>query len=453
MTRNCRFWFFCLAITVAVAVHAATITVSSTADSGAGTLRNALAAANDGDTIDATGVSGSIYLTSGQLSISKSLTVLGPGAYNLSIVGNLSNRVFHVYNGAVATITGLWIRNGGPYGTNDYSGGGGFRNDDSTLTVSNCVISGNSGGSTIGTHGAGTGGGILNFSFSSAPATLTIVSSALVGNYAYLGGGIMNWARLGFNSKVKLISSTLSGNYATSRLGGAIYSAADSGRTASVTIVATTLSDNYSGVNSTAIYLGVGATPLEIGNSILNNPGTNVFAGTSEITSHGYNIISDSGGGFFTATGDKINTNPMLGPLSDNGGPTFTHALMVGSPAIDAGKRDVIPELASSIDQRGEPRYDNPDISNASGGDGTDIGAYEASELRVTAVQMTGADFQLSFTSWLGTNYEVQSRSDLTTGSWLPLAGSTPGNGGVASTTVSNAFSVPKQFYRIHPVP
>src|SRR5262249_40095581 len=85
---------------------------------------------------------------------------------------------------------------------------------------------------------------------------------------------------------------------------------------------------------------------------------------------------SDWGGGLLAAMGDQINTDPMLGPLQDNGGPTFTHALLTGSPAIDAGKNFT----AATMDERG-PGFvrtsDNPSVGNANGGDGTDIGAYE----------------------------------------------------------------------------
>jgi hypothetical protein len=173
----------------------------------------------------------------------------------------------------------------------------------------------------------------------------------------------------------------------------------------------------------------------------LNNSGV--------VTSDGYNLSSDNGGGFLGALGDQINTDPMLGPLQDNGGPTFTMALRFGSPAIDKGK-----SFSLTTDQRGQPRpYDDPNIPNAPGGDGSDIGAYEASELRISAVQKVGNNLRLDFTSLLGANYEVQRRSDLVTGSWGPLAGSAPGNGGIASTTVSNAFNQSHQFYRIHTVP
>ena len=94
------------------------------------------------------------------------------------------------------------------------------------------------------------------------------------------------------------------------------------------------------------------------------------------MTSLGYNLSNDDGGGLLTAMGDQINTDPMLGPLQDNGGPTFTHAPLTGSPAIDAGKNFT----AGTTDQRGAGfvrTFDDPSIANANGGDGTDIGAFE----------------------------------------------------------------------------
>src|SRR5207249_2316251 len=80
------------------------------------------------------------------------------------------------------------------------------------------------------------------------------------------------------------------------------------------------------------------------------------------------NLSSDNGGGFLAATGDEINTDPMLGPLQDNGGATFTHALLPGSPAIDAGDPSFTPP--PDYDQRGSG-YSR--IANGR----VDIGAFE----------------------------------------------------------------------------
>ncbi len=91
------------------------------------------------------------------------------------------------------------------------------------------------------------------------------------------------------------------------------------------------------------------------------------------MSSLGYNLSSDNGGGFLTATGDQINTDSMLGPLQDNGGSTFTHELLSGSPAINAGDPNFDPNSFNPpmvYDQRGTGfnRVVNGRI---------DIGAYE----------------------------------------------------------------------------
>src|SRR5262249_46384430 len=76
------------------ALPANIIVVTNTNDSGPGSLRQALADANDGDTIDATGVSGTILLTSGELEITHGVTINGPGAASLAVNGNANSRVF-----------------------------------------------------------------------------------------------------------------------------------------------------------------------------------------------------------------------------------------------------------------------------------------------------------------------------------------------------------------------
>jgi hypothetical protein len=74
---------------------------------------------------------------------------------------------------------------------------------------------------------------------------------------------------------------------------------------------------------------------------------------TGTVTSLGYNLSDDDSGGFLIGPGDQINTDPMLGPLQSDGGPTFTHALLSGSPAIDAGNPSFIP--LPDYDQRACP--------------------------------------------------------------------------------------------------
>ena len=92
----------------------------------------------------------------------------------------------------------------------------------------------------------------------------------------------------------------------------------------------------------------IGGTILKTSRSFTN---ISSRAGAT-VTSLGYNLSNDNGNGDLIGPGDRINTDPMLGPLQNNGGPTFTHALLPGSPAIDAGD----PEFTgSSYDQRGCP--------------------------------------------------------------------------------------------------
>ena len=95
------------------------------------------------------------------------------------------------------------------------------------------------------------------------------------------------------------------------------------------------------------------SSSLELGNTILKAraSGSNIFNDGASFITHGYNVCSDDGSGFLNGPGDQINTDPMLGPLQDNGGPTFTHALLPGSPAIDAGDPKFSPP--PYYDQRG----------------------------------------------------------------------------------------------------
>src|SRR5207245_6217535 len=78
--------------------HAATMTVTSLADSGPGTLREAIATASSGDTIDF-GITGTILLTSGEIAVSSDLAIDGPGAPALAIDGNLAGRIFEIASG------------------------------------------------------------------------------------------------------------------------------------------------------------------------------------------------------------------------------------------------------------------------------------------------------------------------------------------------------------------
>ena len=150
------------------------ITVTNTNDSGPGSLRDALAIANDGDTIDATSISGAIALTSGELLVDTSVTINGAGADALAVDANMASRGFRILSsGLTVTISGFTIRNSHA-GT---TGGGIDNENNSIVTINNCTVSGNS---------AGLGGGIFN------GGTLTIANSTVSGNSASTGGGTYN---------------------------------------------------------------------------------------------------------------------------------------------------------------------------------------------------------------------------------------------------------------------
>jgi predicted outer membrane repeat protein len=362
-----------------------TIAVTNTNDSGPGLLRKALAVANDGDTIDATRVSGTILLTSGTLQIKHNVHIKGPGAANLAVDGNARFSVFENLQ-SVVTISGFTITNGstgggilnkGPgaaltlsrcsvvsnagVGISNFSGF--FFGGIAHLTITNCTVSGNS------------GGGISNIATVShirlSQATVTVSECTISGNRACNGGGIYNSGgslEIRGRATVTISNSTLSGNSATGD-GGAIYNdgLGVSGRNAFVSVTSSTFSGNSATGHGGGIYIDGG--DFELGDTILKrgSSGENIFNNGGTVTSRGYNLATDNGGGFLTGPGDQINTLPRLGPLRDNGGPTFTHALLPGSPAINAGNPNF---TGASFDQRGPgfPRVVNGRI---------DIGSFE----------------------------------------------------------------------------
>ena len=203
------------------------------------------------------------------------------------------------------------------------------------------------------------GGGILN----SNGGTLTITNSTVSENIAPFGGGIYN------SGTLSIVNSTISDNMASSE-GAGVYNASTlmitnstfSGNAAHgsgggcinggmLLITNSTLSGNSASDGGGGVF-NLGA--LHIGNTVLKRGGSgaNITTGSGgTVTSLGYNVSSDDGSGFLTGPGDQINIDPLLGALQGNGGPTFTHSLMPGSPAVDAGDPNFTPP--PFYDQRG----------------------------------------------------------------------------------------------------
>jgi len=371
----------CIAFAVlgASTLHAATITVANSLDSGAGSLRDAVALANPGDTINfAPGLSGSaITLTSGEVLIDKNLTITGLGATALALSGSNVSRVFNVSGGTVF-ISGLTIRNGlggngggggiynagtlslssstvsensafqlipgsfcGGVGTN----GGGIYNA-GTLILSDSTISGNG---SFGNCGGGFGGGIYNH----PQGTLTVSKSTLTGNSSALGGGIYNDGTVVSGGTVMLSNSTVSANGAAiPGAGGGIFNASQGPD--KLILTNTTITNNGALGGSGIASLGTFAVAFAGNNNIIagNTGSADIDGPFSGI----HNIVGTT-------------ANLVLGPLANNGGPTLTHALLAGSVAA-IGQGDLTTcttAPVNGVDQRGLPR----------GPIACSIGAYE----------------------------------------------------------------------------
>ncbi|MBD2516324.1 DUF4347 domain-containing protein [Nostoc sp. FACHB-973] len=443
--------------------------VTNTNDYGAGSLRQAILNANataGADTITFAGVFTDatpdiIALTSGKLTITDDLTILGTGALNLTISGNNSSGVFEISgSGTDATIDGLKIAN-----ANDVIYGSILLNSNASLNLTNSTVSDNKGAvggifnrgslslnnsNVSGNKGSLLGGGIFN------TGNLSLTNSIVSGNSIYndssaYGGGIFNTGTL------SLTGSTVSNNSATAEgptfhtgpnpypsYGGGIYnsgtvnltnstvsgSSAESGggiyNSGIFNLSNSTISGNraYSdggGISNSGTLTLTNSTITNnsaedfyvrnaYGGGIFNysdgtvNVGNTIIAGnfntnrddysqtpilkpdvSGNFTDLGNNLIGDNTGstGFTTSilVGNQANLiDPKLSPLQNNGGATFTHALIGDSPAINAGNNALIPADITT-DQRG-PGFDR--ISEGT----VDIGALEFNGLNGT----NGAD-------------------------------------------------------------
>jgi hypothetical protein len=322
------------------------------------------------------------------LTISFSLKIVGSGAATTIIDGGGKGTVVAT-SGTNVTLSKLTIRNGSA------QDGGGVKNI-GVLTINHCTINGNSAscanGCGGGIHNGGTltlnnstisgnvsayyGGGVTNF------GTLTIDHSTLSGNSAVFGGSIYNTF-----GTLKIDRSTLSGNSAYG--GSGIYNARI--LTINNSTISGNVSDNFGGGienwgpltinnstlsgNSARLVGGIfnhGATAT-LQNTIVANSPSGGNCGGDTMTSNGYNLSSD-GTCNFNNTGDMNNTDPKLGQLRNNGGPTQTIRLLPASPAIDAGNPNGCTDDQGHLlttDQRGWPRPGKDDTG------GCDMGAFE----------------------------------------------------------------------------
>ena len=289
----------------------------------------------------------------GDFDISGNLTITGNGTGNTIVDGNFLDRVFHIIgSGTTVIMTGLSITqgflgeaggagifNGGALtldtvninlnfvtGTTSSATGGGITNT-GTLDITDTIIDGNQ---------ADRGGGIFTNN------TLTISSSSVLNNTARAGGGITNFG------DVTVTNSTFSGNEATNN-GGAIANSVAGPSIGVVDILNSTIAQNTAPDTLGGGILNSGT--LSVRNTILANNTGGDCGLLAPIASEGNNLDSDGTCALSEPT-DVSNTDPMLDGLSFNGGSTPSHALMPGSPAIDAGGNLSCPPL----DQRGVAR-------------------------------------------------------------------------------------------------
>jgi len=327
-------------------VGAATVTVTTTADSGAGSLRAAVAGAGAGDTVAfAPGVTGTLTLTSGSITIDKALVLAGPGAPLLAVV-NVGGRVFDVAaSGAAVAISGLHLSgSGSPPGAN----GGAIAHTGGHLSLDAVLIDHSS--VTAAWNGGGLGGAVYSpFNAAEGGSSLAIRNSTLDSNQAGKGGAIYLQGQ-----SLSIDNSTITRNAAADS-GGAISIEAG----AWATIQQATIHGNSANLGA-GVYVRTGAS------ATLNNTlaAQNSDSGGLNDVDHGNNTVGATGSLF--SEGDAANvlyngansanlfgvTDPRLTALAGNGGATPTLLPLADSPAVDAA--DCLAGITQ--DQRGVAR-------------------------------------------------------------------------------------------------
>ncbi|HXI23964.1 MAG TPA: choice-of-anchor Q domain-containing protein [Pyrinomonadaceae bacterium] len=329
---------------------------------------------------------GTITLSSGsEIQILHNVTINGLGANLLTIDGGSgTNRIF--YLGAVTVaISGVTMQNGHGGGTGIDGVGGaihaGTVGGGGTLVLDSVVVQNNT--------ASGSSGGV----YYGLGANHRIINSTFTGNSSLGCGGFFKSS----SSSLYMVNSTISNNSVTnSGLAGGGFCDYGSG----MVVRNSTITNNHANSGWGGGILRNGST-LNIGNTIVAGNTAALgpdFFGSGSMTSAGYNLIGDNSqvtGTFPTGAPNGNNDwvgsagslmDPLLGALTNNGGPTTTHALLAGSPAIDHGNNalavDPFNSSTLSFDQRGSG-------FSRTQGDAVDIGAYESAFTTAPVISYT----------------------------------------------------------------
>ena len=410
--------------------RAATLVVTTTADSGAGSLRQSVASANPGDTITfGTSLAGqAIGLTSGAIVLSNNITIDGSSlAVPVQINGSHNSRIFTVTNGATVLLSSLVITNG--YASYD---GGGIENN-GILTITNVTVTGNE---VVDPGNGALGGGIVDYT------KLTIWNSAVVGNLAYSrydymvpgygasGGGIAEFG-------VGVINNTTIANNQAIEYGVGHGGGIDD---ENVLIL-----NNSTVANNLAEAITGGIDNQNAASLVLTN--TIVCSNTNqEFLNPAYE--SDYTAPYpLTSANSLYYTNAMLAPLGYYGGPTMTMPPLPGSPAIDAGSDTVTSFLA--IDQRGFARKNGAHV---------DIGAVETQVIMaarplqlIPPTKWSNGPYKFTFTNNTGASLTVWAATNLALpfNQWSNLGTPTETPVGNFSFTDPQTTNNVRRFYRV----